>query len=143
MYKYRYFPILFGGLNLLLISLFFPVSFDNNDDQMMYFISAGVLSEIPSANLLLSSLLTGKVLNTLFRVSDSVNWYTLLLQLIQLSSLVCLLFVFIEKQTGYKLTYRFADHYRCVWLWCVEYGKAAIYHCGTILHFCSFVCNGK
>lgn len=97
MYKYRYFPILFGVCILLLIALSFPIAFDNNDDHIMYFIASGLLSNIPSDQLMLSSSVIGKILNLLFTYSHSINWYALFLQAVQLISLTCMLFLLIPK----------------------------------------------
>lgn len=80
MYKYRHFPILFGLAGLLLLLLVFPISFDNNDDQYMFFISSGAMSGHSMPDLLLTHFFIGKILNLLFSFSKQVNWYTLYLQ---------------------------------------------------------------
>ena len=77
MYKYKYFLLFFCGIAVLLLWLYFPISFDNNDDQVIFAISSGFLTGIPSPNLILTNLLIGKLLNQAFILTPKINWYTL------------------------------------------------------------------
>lgn len=101
MYKYKYFLALFTIIAILLLWFYFPICFDNNDDQAMFAISSGWLSGVPSANVMLSNVLYGKLLSTLFSLNNSINWYTLILQLIFAICWVYLLcyFLFLKKNT--------------------------------------------
>ncbi len=98
MYKYKYFPIFIGGGFILLLLLFFPISYDNNDDQLMYFLSSGVLSDNPSAHLLLTNILIGKALRLFFHLTEKVNWYTLYLQSILLLSFLTICYSLVKKK---------------------------------------------
>lgn len=98
MHKYKYLLMFFSGIVLLLLLLFFPISFDNNDDQAMYFISSGVLSGFPSANIAQTNLIVGIILKKLFSFSDKINWYTVYLQLIQCTALLTIYFLLIYNK---------------------------------------------
>jgi hypothetical protein len=94
MNKYRHFPLFLGVAGILLLLFFFPVSFDNNDDQIMYFISSGILSGHPSPYLLLTNLGIGKLLNTAFSFFPAFNWYTAYLECALAFSLIAIFFAF-------------------------------------------------
>lgn len=76
MYKDRYFPLFSGFALLLLLACFLPLSFDNNDDQYLCFMSAGIGSGKALSELLLSHRFIGILLQALFSVSDQFNWYS-------------------------------------------------------------------
>ena len=80
MYKYKYFLVFLCAIATLLFCLFFPICFDNNDDQVMYAICTGIISGVASPNLILTNILTGRVLCALFEFSNKINWYTLYLE---------------------------------------------------------------
>ncbi|MFN8295964.1 MAG: hypothetical protein U0T69_07190 [Chitinophagales bacterium] len=99
MHKYKYLLMFFSGIVMLLVLLFFPISFDNNDDQAMYFISSGVLSGEPSLNIMHTNLIIGGLLKKIFLTSTQINWYTIYLQFIQCLALfaICLVFIYDTK----------------------------------------------
>lgn len=88
MHKYKYFLMLFSGIVLLLILCCFPISFDNNDDQAMYFINAGILSGIPSPNIAHTNFIIGILLKFLFSFINQINWYVVYLQFVQCIALL-------------------------------------------------------
>lgn len=96
MYKYKYFLLLFCILIVSGCWIFFPICFDNNDDQAMYAIYTGMFSGLPSSNLLLSNILIGKLLVYFFSVSKSINWYTLYLQTYLALCFIYFVFLFIK-----------------------------------------------
>lgn len=98
MHKYKYFLIFFSGIVLLLLLCFFPISFDNNDDQAMYFICSGILSGVSSPNIAHTNLIIGLALNKLFALNDTINWYTVYLQLVQMSALLTIYFILIYNK---------------------------------------------
>lgn len=98
MHKYKYLLIFFSGIALFLVLCCFPISFDNNDDQAMYFISSGVLSGLPSPNIAQTNLILGLILKEIFSFSDEINWYTVYLQLIQCASLLTIYFLLIYNK---------------------------------------------
>ncbi len=98
MYKYKYFLLFFCGIAVLLLWLYFPISFDNNDDQVIFAISSGFLTGIPSPNLILTNLLIGKLLNQAFILTPKINWYTLYLQVAQLFSFLTFCYFFIVNK---------------------------------------------
>ena len=102
--KYKYFLLFFGGIAILLLWSFFPVSFDNNDDQAMFAIASGLFSGISSPNLILSNIFNGKLLNLLFSLTKSFNWYTLYLQMIQMLCFLSICFLFIKNKNVDFLT---------------------------------------
>jgi hypothetical protein len=85
----------FSGIVLLLLLLFFPISFDNNDDQAMYFISSGVLSGKLSLNIMHTNLIIGILLKKIFLTTTQINWYTVYLQFVQCLALFTIYLVFI------------------------------------------------
>lgn len=98
MSKYKYFLLFFCGIAILLLWLYFPISFDNNDDQVMFAIGSGVLSEIKSSNLILTNVLIGRLLNQFSLFSIKINWYTLYLQTAQMLSFLAICYVFIKNK---------------------------------------------
>ena len=82
MHKYKIFFLLFCGFILLLLWSSFPILFENNDDQVMFAVSSGIFTHNLSPNLVLSHVFIGKLLNTLFAISASFNFYTLYLELV-------------------------------------------------------------
>jgi len=99
MYKYKYFSLFLSGIAILLLWCTFPISFDNNDDQVMFAISSGLFSTIESPNLILTNIFIGKTLNRLFLFNKNINWYTLYLQTIQLFCFIAIAFLFIKKNS--------------------------------------------
>ena len=99
MSKDKYLLTFLAFVTILLLWKYFPISFDNNDDQAMFAISAGVFSKIQSPNLILSHLIVGKSLSQLFLFNKNINWYTLYLQIIQLFSFIAIAFLFIKKNS--------------------------------------------
>jgi hypothetical protein len=97
MYKYKYFLILSGAIAVLLLWVLFPLSFDNNDDQTMFIISSGVLSGQASPNIVLSNICIGYLLEKLFLFSDSLNWYTLYLELVLLFCFLLVCWILIKN----------------------------------------------
>ena len=95
MHKYKYFLMFFSGIVFLLLWIYFPISFDNNDDQAMYFISSGVLSGTPSPNIIHTNLIIGILLKKLFSCSGQINWYTIYLQIVQMLALLTIYFIMI------------------------------------------------
>lgn len=98
MYKYKYFLISFGLIAILLLFSFFPVSFDNNDDQVMYFISSGLLSGTPSSHTVLTNTIIGSTLKTFFSFSTSVNWYTVYLETVLFLSFTAVSIIFVNNE---------------------------------------------
>lgn len=84
---------------ILLFWYCFPMSFDNNDDQIMLAISAGFFTGNPSPNIILTHVVLGKFLNQFFILFKNINWYTLYLQTIQLFSFIAIAFLFIKKNS--------------------------------------------
>ena len=97
MYKYKNFLLFFCVIAILLLWYFFPVSFDNNDDQVMFGISSGLFSGISSPNLILTNIVIGKLLNHLFIIYNGINWYTLYLQIAQIFSFLIICYVFLKN----------------------------------------------
>lgn len=102
MHKYKIFFLLFCGFILLLLWSSFPILFENNDDQVMFAVSSGIFTHNLSPNLVLSHVFIGKLLNTLFAISASFNFYTLYLELVLASCFfgICYL-IFNEKSIRY------------------------------------------
>lgn len=84
MSKDKYLLIFLAFIAILLLWKFFPISYDNNDDQAMLAISAGIFSNIKSPNIILTNLFFGKFINILFYYNKNINWYTLYLQVVHL-----------------------------------------------------------
>lgn len=97
MYKYKYLLVFFCAIAALLLIWFFPICFDNNDDQTMYAICSGLMTGVSSPNLILTNILTGKSLSNLFVLSKKINWYTLYLQTAQGVSFLFICWVFIRN----------------------------------------------
>lgn len=84
MYKYRTFFFLFCCFILLLLWNHFPITFDNNDDQAMWCISAGIFTTEPSSYLVLSHVFLGKIISLFSAQIPEINSYTLFLEIVLL-----------------------------------------------------------
>lgn len=96
--KYKYFLLLFSCIAVLLLWQFFPISFDNNDDQIMFAISSGVFSNIKSIQLIHINVLWSKIIALFFQASNHINWYTLFLQIVQLFCFLALCYLFLVNK---------------------------------------------
>jgi len=143
MYKYKNFLLFFGLIAVLLLFSVFPVAFDNNDDQVMYLISSGLLSGDRSPYLLLTNSIIGSILQTLFSISNSINWYTLYLELVLLFSFftVCLLFINYLKTTmlikGIILAFLFLGFYAVSFVF-LQFTTVALFSAITSLFILQF-----
>lgn len=63
-------------LEVLLVILFVPLSFQTNDDVAMNSIASGAISGKPSEFLVFTNVLIGYILKFLYQIIPSVNWYT-------------------------------------------------------------------
>lgn len=97
MYKSTKILLFLSFLALLLILICFPICFDNNDDQIMFMMSAGVLSNMPTAEIIHINFSIGYLIKSLFELFPSFNWYTLTLELIQIFALLGIFYVFINN----------------------------------------------
>ena len=82
-----YFAILFLILNAL-----FSVNFEENDDVVMLLIASGKYGTAPDNHLVFINFMIGTLLNFFYNVFPEVEWYTLLLVVLNLVS-----FAFITK----------------------------------------------
>lgn len=90
--------MLFFCIAYFLLCHFFPISFDNNDDQGMFFINAGIQSGIPSSTILFINTIIGFFLKTLFNYSAAINWYYLFLQFVQFISILTICYFIIRHK---------------------------------------------
>lgn len=105
MYKDKKFILFIGALFMVLGGIVFPVSFENNDDHILYFISSGALSGQSSPDLILSSVWWGKLLCFLFSVNDNFNWYTFLLMVIQTISFLIIGYTILSIRPTTELSF--------------------------------------
>ena len=70
--------------------------YETNDDVGMALTAAGVLTGTPSHDLIGSNVLTGYVLQSLYGLTDWVNWYTLCLVAVHFAVMTGLLFLFLR-----------------------------------------------
>lgn len=102
MYKDKKIILFIGALFITLAAIVFSVSFENNDDHILYFICSGALSGISSDQLIFSSVWWGKLLTILFKLYPSFNWYTLLLMIIQNISFLTIGYISLGVQKAVK-----------------------------------------
>ncbi|MCB0508735.1 MAG: hypothetical protein KDD21_10600 [Bacteroidetes bacterium] len=90
MHKYTTLPLFFCGMAILLLWFYFPIAFDNNDDQIIYGICAGIFTGTPSSHIVLSHIFIGKFLQYLFSTFPGFNFYTLYLELVLLCCFIAM-----------------------------------------------------
>ena len=84
MHKYRNFLLLFSAALAVLLWIYFPICFDNNDDQTMLAINSGMLTGIASPYSFYSNIIIGKWIACFFQFLPTFNWYSFYLEIVLL-----------------------------------------------------------
>jgi hypothetical protein len=83
--------VLFAGVLSCL-----TLAYETNDDVGMASIASGVLTGKPSHDLAVSNVLAGYALQSLYQMTDRVNWYTLSLIAVHFAAMTGLLWLFLR-----------------------------------------------
>lgn len=82
--------LLLCALYVIVLSIVFPIRFEDNDDITYAWIASGVYSGSPDAHLVFLNALYGSVVAGLYSLLPAVEWYTVLfLFFLSLSAAVC------------------------------------------------------
>lgn len=84
MRKYRYFLLLFSAAIAVLFWIYFPICFENNDDQTMLAINSGMLTGAAAPFSFFSNIIIGKWIDYSFHLLPTFNWYSFYLEIILL-----------------------------------------------------------
>lgn len=89
----RYSSLAFSLLLLLhiivfaLLSWVLPIQYEENDDVMMCMIANGIYGGEPDCHLVFINAIIGYLLKSLYNVTHAIEWYTLMLAIIQIVSM--------------------------------------------------------
>ena len=87
----------------VLVSLILDIRFEENDDVMMCLIANGNYSGNPDCHLVFQNALWGSLLSTLYSWTTSIEWYSLLLSIVQVIALTIIVNICIQKQKSNRL----------------------------------------
>jgi len=93
--------LLAAAINAALFAIafsFLTLGFDTNDDVGMASIVSGVATGAPSADMVFSNILIGRVLQQFYQWTDRVNWYTAYLLTVHFATMTGLLYAFLRMQ---------------------------------------------
>lgn len=102
MYKNTKILLFLSFLLLVSILIFFPVCFDNNDDQIMFMMSSGVLSNKPTPEIIHINILIGYILECYFNNIQTFNGYSFLLEFIQIISFGTIFYLFLRIKNNFQ-----------------------------------------
>jgi len=83
------------------------IGFDSNDDIGMAHIVAGVTTGTPSAEIVFSNIVIGRILKQLYLLTNRINWYTLYLVGVHFAAMTGLLYAFLRIRTGRAAVFLF------------------------------------
>jgi hypothetical protein len=93
--------LLAAAINAALFAIAFScltLGFDTNDDVGMTSIVSGVATGAPSADMVFSNILIGRVLQQFYQWTDRLNWYTAYLLAVHVATMTGLLYAFLRMQ---------------------------------------------
>ncbi len=85
-------------LGFIFLSWVLPIRYEENDDVMMCMIANGVYGGEPNCHLVFINAIIGYLLKTLYTISHGIEWYTLLLAIIQIISITTIAFKIITTE---------------------------------------------
>lgn len=100
MNKFKYLLAFFSFIVLNFLIFNIHVCYENNDDQLLQFISSGTLTSNPSSYLVLTNVLIGKALSFLYSTFsyNGINWYFLYLCFCLQIAYLTIVFVFYKEK---------------------------------------------
>lgn len=96
--KEFYFSILITIFLYVIIYSFFDVSFDDNDDVGIALISNGGITGFPDEHLIFINSVYGFILKSLYQITNTVDWYSLVLIGLQFVAILTIYFLMFKNK---------------------------------------------
>lgn len=107
--------LIVNSLLFLLLSLFFPIRYETNDDVFLSLLANGIYTGSPETHLVFINALYGEVLRLLYTYIPIVEWYALIMAILSIISASIIVVLVKEKLRDCSLKIVFTVTFYILW----------------------------